>query len=144
MKTSQSGFAFLFLVLGSFHVVGAQTTCHAASGDSDHFLRVVRTMMASDQQPIRTRFSLPLVTPSQVVLVSDPAVCARAGQALDSLANRWVPRSPPLPPSTVPLYVFQVGGSYGVVDLASLNANDGDFIFFFGSLWNYSGVAFSQ
>lgn len=144
MRHFQSVIAFLGLAVVSANIVGAQTTCHAASGDSDHFLRVIQAMMAADQQPVRTSFSLPLVTSSQISLVSDPSVCARAGQALDSLANAWVPRSPPLPPSTTSLYVFQIGTSYAVVDLISPNENDADFVYFFDSLWSYTGVGASQ
>lgn len=144
MRKLQSGFAVLCVLLASSKVVGAQHTCHAASRDSDHFIRVINAMMAPDQQPVRTRFGLSLVTSSQITLASDPTVCTRAGQALDSLARAWVPTSPGLPPSTTPLYVFQIGTSYGVVDLDSVNENDADFIYFFGTLWNHTGTAASQ
>jgi hypothetical protein len=144
MRKLESTFAILCVLLASSKVLGAQHTCHAASGDSNHFLRVINAMMTADQQPLRTTFGLPLVTSSQITLVTDPTVCGRAGQALDSLARAWVPTSPGLPPSTTPLYVFQIGTSYGLVDLESANENDADFIYFFGSLWNHTGIGASQ
>jgi hypothetical protein len=104
---------------------------------------VIRQTLAHDG--LRATFHLPAVKPEDVRLITDPAVCARAGRAFDSLARAWVPKKPPASESHYrPLYIFQVGKSYGVVDLNSPNESDCDFISFFESGWKYSGVACSQ
>lgn len=133
--------AFVFLFLMSDHA-SAQSRCRAADTDSNHFLRVINRMMGSDWAAYRTSFSLPLVTPTQITLASDSTVCARADQAMDAHARTVDPA--PRPASTIPLYVFQIGTSYAVVDLLSPNDNDADFIYFFGPSWNFTGVSFSQ
>lgn len=132
------------MLLGFSPTLGAQNTCRAADSHSQHFIRVMQAMMAPEHGPIRTSFALPLVSPSQIVLETDPVVCARAGEALDSLGRTWDPNAPVLPPDTIALYVIRVGTSYAVIDLESQNDNDADFIFYFGPTWNHTGVGVSQ
>jgi hypothetical protein len=132
-------FAVLILVPG---YGAAQTRCRAADTNSAHFLRIINMMMSPEHSASRTGHSLPLVTSAQITLVTDSTLCSTAGQAMDSVshARDGVTR----PPSTIPLYVFQIGTSYAVVDLLSPNDNDADFIYFFGASWNFTGVSFSQ
>jgi len=120
----------------------AQSRCRPADTNSDHFVRIFNLMMLPEHTATRTRKSLPLVTSAQITVVTDSTVCSRAGQAMDSLgyARDGVTR----PPSTIPLYVFQIGASYAVVDLLSPNDNDADLIYFFGPSWNSTGISFSQ
>jgi hypothetical protein len=120
----------------------AQSRCRAADANSAHFLRVIGLMMMPEHSISRTSNHLPLVNPSEITLVADSTVCSRAGQAMDSLghARDGITR----PPSTIPLFVFQIGTSHAVVDLLSPNDNDADLIYFFGPSWNFSGISFSQ
>jgi hypothetical protein len=115
----------------------AQSTCHAADRRSDHFISVVNRMMGADRGPTRASIGLPLVDTSQVTLVSDPAICARAGQALDSLNHALRPEVAIPPPDTLPLYVLRVGSFYAVADLNYPSSNHYDFLFFFGALWQF-------
>ncbi len=133
--------AVFFLLLASQQGF-AQSRCRPHDEDSDHFLRVMNLMMGPSHAGYRTSLSIPLVTAAQITLVTDSTVCARAGQAMDALARTVDPA--PRPPSTIPLFVFQIGTSYAVIDLLSPNDNDADFIYFFDPSWNFTGVSFSQ
>lgn len=124
--------------------VQAQATCKSADEMSNHFGKVLIQMMSADYAAGRAKLGLQQVDSTQITLVSDPAVCAQAGQALDSLSQSWTPASPPRPSSAPALYVFLVGSSYAVVYLPPDNEDDADFIFIFGSTWNYTGTALSQ
>lgn len=133
----------VLLVLGCVSAQAApHNRCRPRDEDSDHFLRVINLMMRPEWASYRASFGLPFVTPKQIVLVSDSTVCANAGRAMDAFARTIDPA--PRAPSTIPLFVFQIGTSYAVVDLLSPNTNDADFIYFFDSMWNYKGVSFSQ
>jgi hypothetical protein len=134
-----TAFSFLLLITAS---ASAQSRCRGADTDSDHFIRVINLMMGPNWTEYRTSFRLPLVTSAQVTLVSDSTVCARAGQAMDAHALTVDPA--PRPRSTIPLFVFQIGTSYAVVNLLSPNETDADFIYFFGPSWNFTGTSFSQ
>jgi len=98
-------------------------------------------MMSPEGARLRTKVGVPQVDSSQVTLVSDPVLCARAGQALDSLATVWSPTSHGPHPSTVGLYVFRLGTSYGVIYLPPSNTGDGDPIMFFDTSWAYTGTS---
>ncbi len=145
MGNSYIGIASLCALLLAWSApLGAQNTCHPADSQSQHFIRVIKAMMTPEHAPLRTHFRLPLVPPERITIETDPAVCARAGQAIDSLGRSWVPNAPVLPRSTIPLYVVRVGTSYVVIDLISQNDNDGEFFFYFGPSWNHTGIGVSQ
>jgi hypothetical protein len=131
--------AFLLLISDS---ASAQSRCRPADTNSAHFVRIFNLMMMPEHSISRTSNHLPLVKSSQISLVTDSTVCSRAGQAMDSLgyARDGVTR----PPSTIPLFVFQIGTSHAVVDLLSPNDNDADLIYFFGPSWRFGGISFSQ
>ena len=100
-------------------------------------------MMDADMVAFRTSYGIPLVTSSQITLVADSTVCARAGQAMDALASTMDPTSRPA--ATIPLWVYQIGTTYyAVVDTLSSNTNDADFIYLFDSSWIFKGVSFVQ
>ena len=124
--------------------VGAQATCKTADEMSSHFGVVLNRMMTAERAVGRTQLGLPLVDSTQIVLVSDAAVCARAGEALDSLSNASYPELPPMPPSSRPLYVFKVGSAYAVIYLPPDNTGDGDLMFIFDSAWKDTGIGLSQ
>jgi hypothetical protein len=79
-------------------------------------------------------FRLPAVSPADVHLVSDPAICARAGQLMAA-------QKPGQPPDTS-LYVYQIGTSFAVID----RHTDGDYdgIYYFDPDWRPSGSEFAQ
>jgi hypothetical protein len=116
----------------------AQNTCHGADVNSDHFIRVLNKMMAAEQSAFRAKLSMPLVTSTGISLASDPAICARAGAAVDSMVKVWLPNET-VTPVTTPLYVIQVGTSYAVADLNSLPSGEYDSVMIFGPLWEYRG-----
>src|SRR6185503_7039789 len=132
----------LLLLLGAAHNARAQTSCRAANAESDRFLGVLNRMMQDDEADLRTSLSVPLVNSSQITLVSDSTACALAGQAIDSLAHAINPVQHT--PASIPLFVFQIGTSYAIVDLLSTNGNDAEFIHFFSTSWQYTGTAFVQ
>lgn len=119
--------------------VGAQASCHAADRNSAHFIQTVKAMMDSSQSGMRAQLQLPVVAASQIVLVADTTVCARAGLAADSLVRVWNPDAT-FTPGPFSLYVIQVGTSYAVVDKSSPPAGEFDWVFFFGPLWEYRGA----
>ena len=128
------------LVLMSGRGIG-QTTCQTSDNNADHFKYILQQMMSPAGTRLRTAVGVPQADSSQVSLVSDPVLCARAGQALDSLGTAWAPTSHGPHPSTGGMYLFRVGTSYGVVYLHPLNTVDGDPILFFDTNWAYTGTS---
>jgi hypothetical protein len=120
-----------------------QTTCHTSDADGDHFKRILQQMMTPANAGLRTAVGVPQVDSTQISLVSDPVICARAGQAVDSLATVWAPTTHGPHPSTASLYVFRVGTSYGVIYLHPASTADGDPILFFDAAWSYTGTTIS-
>ena len=125
-----------FLV--AFHSVSAQNTCHTADLNSSHFIQSLNAMMDTSQSAFRASLQMPFVPSSQIVLVTDPTVCARAGLAADSIVKVWEP-TVTFAPTTDPLYVIQIGTSYALADLNAPRSNHFDWVFIFGSLWEYRG-----
>jgi hypothetical protein len=118
----------------------AQSTCHTPDQNSDHFITVVKQMMGPDSTGVRAYIGLGIVDTAQIALVSDSTICARAGQALDSLNLVLKPGVTIPPADTLPLYVLQVGSSFAVADLNYRSANDFDHLFFFTALWQFMNV----
>jgi hypothetical protein len=79
----------------------------------------------------KTTMGLATVTPSQVVLVTDKAICTKAAAAFDTkqLEKR----------SSYTLYVVTLGSSYGVEDTRMLQAGF-ETADVFDSNWKYIGV----
>jgi hypothetical protein len=126
------------LSLSSFPV-RAQNTCHAADMNSARFIQSLNSMMAPDASAFRAKLQMSLVSPSQIVLVSDSTTCARAGLAQDSIVKIWVPTARH-PPTTAPLYVIQIGTSFAVADLNSpRSGSEYGMVLIFGPLWEYRG-----
>jgi hypothetical protein len=80
-------------------------------------------------------FRLPPVSAADIHLVSDSAICARAGEIL---AAHQKPGQPPY----TSLYVYQIGTSFAVID----RHTDGDYdgIYYFDPNWRQSGSEFAQ
>lgn len=136
----KSLFLWLAPFLIAFKPLSAQQTCHSADVNSTHFIQTLVAMMdtAAARTALRTKLQLPLVAASQITLVTDSTVCARAGQAADSVFKVWEP-SQTLDPTTDPLYVIKIGTSYAVADLNNVDDGESDFVFIFGPLWEYRG-----
>jgi hypothetical protein len=121
----------------------AQNTCHAADRNSDLFVKQFQALMGTDQDAVqlRARFNLSLVPISQIVLVSDPTVCARTGAAADSMMTVWDSTDPAVP-TTAPIYVIKIGTSYAMADLNAPPAyqEERTSIWIFGPLWEYRGM----
>jgi hypothetical protein len=96
-------------------------------------------MMASEQAAFRAALSIPLVTSTEISLVSDSATCARAGAAVDSLVKVWLPNETVSVVST-PLYVITIGTSYAIADLNSPSTSEFDHLLIFGPVWEYRGI----
>lgn len=79
----------------------------------------------------KTTMGLATVTPSQVVLVTDNAICTKAAAAFD--AKQLEKRS------SYTLYVVTLGSSYGVEDTRMLQAGF-ETADVFDSNWKYIGV----
>jgi len=114
------------------HVGASRSACNPSGGTSDQYLAVIRLTL--DNTYRRMAFRLPAIAKTDVHPVSDPAVCARAIQAM-------VPLRPGKPLYTS-LYVYQIGTSYSAIDTDT----DGDYdvIYFFDSTWHMSGSEIAQ
>ena len=117
---------------------GAQSnTCHTAGNKSAFVIMAVNALMKPESAQLRTRFGLSLVSRTQIVLVSDSATCARAGQALDSLVRAWTPNQPHPAANSNSLYVVQVGSYFAVVDENDRPPEQPPFMFYFSPLWEF-------
>ena len=125
--------SFLAVLAGS---ANGQNSCHGADNNSAHFIYTLNKLTASNQSAFRAKLQLPLVTSSDIVLVSDSTTCARAGIALDSIVKVWVPTATHSP-TTAPLYIIRIGTLYAVADLNSASTSDFDWVLIFGPLWEY-------
>jgi len=131
---------FLCLLVTSAGPIEGQNTCQGVDRTSAVFLANFRGMMSASGAGLRARFSLPSVPPSEIILVTDPATCARAGQAADSVMTSWDPTDPPIA-TTAPLYVIKIGTSYAVVDVSDPDPNDEyASVFVFGPGWVFRGI----
>lgn len=121
----------------------AQNTCHIADSHSEFFIKQLQSMMGAGPgaMQLRTRFNLPLVPVSEIVLVSDSTICARAGAAADSMMTIWDPTDSAVT-TTASIYVVQIGTSYAMADLNAPPEYQEDLVslWIFGPLWEYRGM----
>lgn len=129
--------AAAFVVGSAVEAAGQSKTCHGADGESAHVISAVNALMKPESASIRTRFGVPFASASQITLVTDSAVCARAGQALDSLARAWAPNQPQPPADSDPLYVVQLGSDFAVVDGTTAPTEHYKLVFYFSPLWEF-------
>jgi hypothetical protein len=122
----------------AFHTLTGQQTCHTADLNSAHFIATLNAMMDTSRSAFRAKLQMPLVSSSAITLVTDPAVCAQAGFAADSIFKVWEPTAT-LDPTTDPIYVIKIGTSYAVADLNNTDDSEFDWVFIFGPLWEYRG-----
>jgi len=100
-------------------------------------LGLLKKLMGTDSG-YRKGLGLNQAPDSTITLVTDPAVCARAGQAVDSVSLAD-DSTQSLPPYSHPIYVFRIGSSYGVKSSPASNQHH-DFVMFFGALWQYLSI----
>lgn len=81
----------------------------------------------------KTTMGVKAVTPAQVALVADKAICAKAAEAFD---KRLIPA---LKRPTYALYVVTLGSSYGVEDTTLPQAGF-ETAYVFDGNWKYVGV----
>ena len=135
---AKSRILWLTPFLVAFSSAAGQQTCHRPDVSSAHFIQTLNATMDTSQSAFRARLQMPLVTSSAITLVTDPAVCAQAGFAADSMFKVWEPTQT-LDPTTAPIYVIKIGTSYAVADLNNLDTSHFDWVFIFGPLWEYRG-----
>jgi len=135
MRTMQSILAVVLLTLASLPLQAQSRTCHAANDTSANVIKAVNAMMTPQAGSLRSQAGIPLVSSSEIVLVTDASICARAGQALDSLAYAWAPTQPASPANSDALYVIQLGSDYAVVDPPSAKLEHFGLILYFSGVW---------
>jgi hypothetical protein len=119
----------------------SNATCHGADDFSGHLVAMVQGLMDPGHTALRTKLGAPLVSPSEVTLATDPSICQRAGQALDSIGRVFAPGQPDPPASSNPLYVVQIGSSFAVLDRNVPVPQHYYYVFYFGPLWEFRRVA---
>jgi hypothetical protein len=133
-------FSVLFSLLISLYptVSSSQNTCHAADDKSVRIIALINNLMDPSLSGGRATIGMPTVGPANVTLNTDPTICARAGQAVDSVVRVWNPNAHITTPATSPLYVFHVGTAYAVADYDSYNpTNLSRWLLVFGSMWQF-------
>lgn len=128
-------FAALVVYPAALHAQSA--TCNQPDSVSNHLIAYLNTVMGDSA--LRNSLSLPLATSSEITLVSDPTICARAGAAIDSVSLDSDPTQTLSPPLSTPVYVFRIGSSFGVFD-GTVQNDHFAFFFFFGSLWGFLSI----
>jgi hypothetical protein len=141
----RAGFRFFFSALLLCYVAGrasAQSaTCHVADDFSNHLVAMIQSLMVPRDSALRRILGVPLVSTSQVTLVTDSVVCAQAGQAVDSVGRLFAPNEPEPAASSDPLYVVQIGSSFGVLDKNGPIPQHYYHIMYFGPAWEYRSLA---
>lgn len=110
-------------------------SCMSADTLSADILAEVTALTTTSDSLLRTALQVPATTSSQISLVTDELVCARAWQALDSTVKATNPAAlADAPPRR--LYVVTVGSFRAVVDP---DARVGEWfpMYFFDAAWTY-------
>ena len=123
------------LLLPSFASARGQgPPCHRADAVSDALIAGIKDLVGRDPSR-RKALKLAPAADSTISLVVDARVCARAGQAVDSVALDDDPTQVFGPP-TDPIYVFRIGAAHGV-RLSGGPGSHFDVVMFFGPSWEY-------
>jgi hypothetical protein len=112
-------------------------SCRPSDARSDRMIGTFNRLMTGNDKDNKTRISLqlPSVTTSQILIVTDSAVCARALQALDSVVHVTNPYAPANIQAR-PLYVIRIGSFIAVSD--PNDRSDGRMIInFFDAAWTW-------
>lgn len=116
---------------------GSAQSCRPADARSARMIGTLTQLMTGSTDDNKTRISLrlPSVTASQIVLVTDSAVCARALQVLDSVVHVTNPDAPANIPART-LYVISIGSYIAVSDPGD-RSNGRMIINFFDAAWTW-------
>lgn len=111
-------------------------SCKTSDATSARVATEVRRI-ATTNNAIRDSLHMPLVTPAQVLLVSDTTICTRVRQALDSMIVTTTDDPINLGPRAI--YTIQVGSFFAAVNPGS---EMGEFmpVFFFNNLFSFLRV----
>jgi hypothetical protein len=137
MKYLVAGLLCIFITSAS--AVKSQSRCHSSDRYSAILLAKFRSINSPAGAPVRARMSLPVVAPSEIVLVADSATCAQAIAAADSMVTVWNP-SNPKEPTTTQFYVMRIGTSYALTDLSPQPNSEFAPVLVFGPGWVYRGM----
>ncbi len=109
------------------------SSCGQGGGIAPNVAYEIRSMM-TPVNSVRDSLKLPLVSGSEVVVVSDTAVCNRVRQALDSMITATTPDAINLGPR--PIYAIRIGNHYAAINPRS---QIGEFVpvFFFNERFTY-------
>jgi hypothetical protein len=105
-------------------------------------VRILASMLSADRKAGRSTFGFPPPDSSQIRLVTDTGLCAKADSALyDALIKMGGTKSSDVADNGI-LYLYQVGSLYAVTDLEQSPWGDLTFtpiFFFFDPQWHYLG-----
>jgi hypothetical protein len=114
----------------------SRNTCRGANGwHSEHFINGLRSSTKAGSPFHSGRLSIPVVPPSDVSLVTDPAICARAYAAIDTLTATWAPVSPAESAPDPGIYLIKVGDWHAIVPLEQQEHYTS--VFIFGPRWDF-------
>jgi len=116
---------------------GQRPPCHRADEVSDALIAEIKNLMGRDSSR-RKALSLAAAADSTIAVVADSRICARAGQAVDSVALHD-DQNQVLKPAVNPIYVFRIGASHGVRFSGGPDSHF-EFVMFFGPSWEYLSV----
>jgi hypothetical protein len=106
-------------------------------------LRVLASIFTADRKAGRTTFGFQPPDSSDIMLITDPQLCARADSALYSaLVQRELQSTIPDRSDKGIPYLYRAGNLYGVTDLSQSDRGDLPFaprFFFFDTAWRYLG-----
>lgn len=114
------------------------TKCHGPDWTSEVLVNGFKSINSSADSVSRKKLSLPIVPPSEIAIVTDPKVCARAVEAADSVVAKWNP-SAISPGGAYKIYVIRIGTSHAIVDLTPPTSHYAA-VLVFGPRWEYRGT----
>ena len=106
-------------------------------------VRVLTSMFIADRKAGRTTFGFQPPDSSDITLITDPQLCARADSALYSaLVQRALQSTIPDRSDKGIPYLYRAGNFYAVTDVSQSDSGDLTFaptFFFFDTAWRYLG-----
>ncbi len=114
----------------------AQTVCRASDATSANLVQQITSMLTVGDA-LRISLTVPVVSSSQVTLVSDSTLCGRALQVQDSVISASNSAyTAPFPSRT--LYVVKVGTYYASLDTHD-NTAEWKSVYFWDDHWRFVG-----
>lgn len=128
--------SFIFLAVSVVVPKAGAQSCKSADQTSAVVTSEIRQIVTTSNR-VRDSLQLPLVSASQVVLVTDTLICSRVREALDSMIVATTPDAINLGPR--PIYTIRIGTYYAAINPGSQFS---EFlpVFFFNALFAYLSV----